>query len=281
MDIKKIFLIITDPMLLFRKLKSRVVKLPKSLVRTKIHGISFEFDFTYDPVIKTMYFGLYEPSVVKLMRKFLKKARVFIDVGTNIGYLSVVAMGFVGRSGQVHCFEPVPEYFNRLKNLVELNKGYNFVINQCALDEKDGRANIDITTLENIGWNTMVPSFMSNETKKEAIEVITCRLDNYIKENIKGKNVDLIKIDAEGYEFPILRGLSGYFETHRDRPPIICEIAPAAYPLLHLTLIQLLEYTAKYGYEAFSVYNRYKKVDITALKETTNVIFLSHHRGPG
>ena len=142
------------------------------------------------------------------------------------------------------------------------NKDYRIIVNQCALGEKQRRAMIDITNRPNIGWNTMVPNFMSNETRKKSIEVPVYRLDDYIKEK-KLDKISLIKIDTEGFEFPILKGLQKYFENTKYRPVIYCEIAPSAYPLLGYTLSQLSDYMKKYSYRSFSPIKINKEINIT------------------
>lgn len=266
-------LFLTDPGLFFRKLKAKITPLPKSVLQKKINGVIFEFDFSYDPYIKEIYFYIYEIETIRLMRKLLKEGDIFIDIGANIGFLSAIAMGLVGKTGQVHSFEPVPKHFYKLKRLATANSSYNFIVNQCAMGEREGKGMLDITNLSNIGWNTMVPDFMSSETKKETIEVTTRRMDNYLKEN-KLDKVRLIKIDTEGYEFNVLKGLNNYFENNAYRPAIICEIAPSACSLLGYTLEQLREYMRKFGYEAFAIENANTKINITHLKKTTNVIFI-------
>ena len=57
---------------------------------------------------------------------------------------------------------------------------------------------------------------MPNDTIKEVQTVPIRRLDNYIKEK-KLVNIKLIKIDTEGFEFPVLKGLCNYFESCSDR----------------------------------------------------------------
>ena len=64
--------------------------------------------------------------------KYLKEGDTFIDIGANVGYISVFAMGLVGKTGSVHSFEPVPQYFNRLKIIKEDNPGYNFYLNELV-----------------------------------------------------------------------------------------------------------------------------------------------------
>lgn len=268
-------LLASNPKLFFKRLACEIKatrQLPESPIQKKINGIIFEFDFDYDPAIKRMYFGIYELETVEVMKKVLKRGDTFIDVGANIGYLTAIGGGACWETGQVHSFEPVPEYFQRLKKMAMMNRDYKIVVNQCALGEERGTAKIDVTNLPNIGWNTMVPGFMDNKTKKRSIEVPVYRLDYYIKEKGLDK-ISLIKIDTEGFEFPVLKGLQSYFENTEYRPVILCEIAPSAYPLLASTLTQLSNYMKKYSYRAFSLINTNAEIDITRIEETTNVMF--------
>jgi len=268
----------SDPRYLLNILCKKLIPLPKSPHRQEINGILFEFDFDFDPVIKYMYWGTYETHIIALIKKFLRPGDVFVDVGANIGYISAIALGVLGKSGQVHSFEPVPQYFNRLKKIAELNKEYDIVVNQCALSDRAGTAKIDISNCQNIGWNTMVPDFMHKDTAKETIEIETCTLDRYTKEK-ELKKIALIKIDTEGFEFPVLMGLKSYFEENAHRPVIICEIAPASYPLLGYSLKQLSEYMEKYGYRAFDAVNNDVEIDLSLLKSTTDILFINSEGG--
>jgi len=271
-----VFYLASNPRLFWHKLTFKIRSLqplPRSTVHKRINGILFEFDFNYAPVIEEMFYGGYEPEIIFAMKRFLKEGDTFIDVGANIGYLSAIAMGLVGKTGQVHSFEPVPEHFQRLKDLLGANKEYHLVANRCAAGDEERTASIAVTSLPNIGWNTMVPGFMSQETIKQRVEVPTCRLDRYIREKAL-RRISLIKIDTEGFEFPVLKGLSGYFEETRDRPRIICEIAPEAYPLLRSTLGQLREYMEQRGYRAVSLIDLGAEIDITKLEKTTDVGFM-------
>lgn len=269
---KAIYLLRSNPWQLLKIIYARLLPLPKSPIQKRINGVLFEFDCNLDPGIKNMFYGSYEISTIETIKKILKKGDVFIDVGANIGYVSAIALGVVGKEGSVHSFEPVPKYFNRLKNIAVKNLEYIHVANQYALGEREGTAKISVTNLDNIGWNTMVPGGMSDETTKEKIEVPVKRLDVYIKEKSLGR-ISLIKIDTEGFEFPVLKGLSDYFENTVDRPVIICEIGPGAYPLLGYTLTQLSQYMRKYGYRVFDINDVNKEINIANLKTTMNVLF--------
>lgn len=241
----------------------------------EVNGVKYEFDFNMSPqFIKKMYFNIYEWDLIELMREYLNKGNVFLDIGANVGYISSIGAGFVGKAGQVHSFEPVPEYAHCLKKVSELNPEYVFFVNRCACGEEEGFSKIDVSA-SNIGWNTMVPNFMGKDDVKKNISIPVCRLDNYIYKN-NLQNITFIKIDTEGFELKVLKGLQNYFEntevTHR--PPIYCEVAPGAYPLLQLSLKSLSDYMKKYSYHAVDSRDISKRIDITKLNQTTNVLFL-------
>jgi len=236
-----------------------------------INGVVFEYDLDGYRGTAPMYFGSYALLVIEAMKRYLKPGDVFIDVGANIGYLSAIAAGLVRREGQVHCFEPVPVYFERLERLAELNPGHKIVANDCAAGEKRGTCRIYIT--REAGQNTMVPAYQRAIEITSSLEVPVVRLDSYIEQ--RGlDHVGLIKIDAEGFEFPALRGLQGYFERTSHRPAIICEIAPRAYPLMGKRLPDLADYMSDYGYAAYDLIDGSTPVELSEIEHVEDVLFL-------
>lgn len=269
-------LLVHNPKLLFKKIYQKIKSssVDQAIIQKKVNEVFFEFDFSFDPWIKEMYLQNYEIEVVELMKRILKPGDNFIDVGANIGYLTAIGTGLVGKEGEVHIFEPVPRYFKKLEKLVKLNPEYKIILNDCALGDKRGSSEIYIPDPEEsrIGWDTMIPGHLSAEIEKKQIKVPVQRLDQYIA-NRKLENITLIKIDVEGFEFPILKGLANYFESRTDLPAILCEIVPSAYPRLNSSLVQLSEYMNGFKYNAYSLYDPRIELDITKLNHITNVVF--------
>ena len=150
---RRIALMINNPALFFRKFGAKVNsirRLPRKPVQKRINGVLFEFDLNYDRWIKDMYHGNYEVESVELMKRILGKGDTFIDVGANIGYLTAIGAGLVGKGGQVYCFEPVPRYFQKLSQTAALNPDYSIMANQCSLGEEEGTVELDIQKLVNI-----------------------------------------------------------------------------------------------------------------------------------
>lgn len=249
------------------KLKTRRT-IPPAPVMRRINGVLFECDGDRDA---PLYYGSYAPLVTHAMARFLKPGDVFLDVGANAGYISAIAAGFVEPRGQVHAFEPVPEHFARLQRLAELNPAYAIFANACAATDTDAPRMMHIA--RQAGQSTLINSYQRPEQIVRCETIRAVRLDSYIQQAAI-ERVSLFKIDVEGYELPVLKGLERYFRRTGHRPPIICEIAPRAYPLLGATLFELAEYMASLGYLARDLANGTSRVDVRALNCVDDVLFL-------
>jgi FkbM family methyltransferase len=249
--------------------------MPPLPVRRRIGKIVFEYDLADYRGTAPMYFGSYALLVVNAMQKFLRPGDVFLDVGANIGYLSAVAAGLVGPQGQVHAFEPVPAFFARLCRLAALNPEYRIAANPCAAGESPRTSKMYVACEP--GQSTLVPLYKVEPEIASTIEVPVIRLDSYLEQN-QIERVALIKIDTEGFELPILRGLQNYFEKSRHRPAIICEIAPRAYPLMGRSVSELAAFMAKYGYSARDLVDAATPVDLGAMNQVEDVLFLAGNR---
>jgi len=267
--IKAFKLVLTDPYDFWHRL--RYVMVPKSFM-IKINGIKFKIDANLDPAMRSMYFKTYQPGVTSILKKFLREGDTFIDVGANIGYISTFAMGLVGKTGEVHAFEPVPQYFERLENVCKDNPDYCFYMNRAALGKEKGVSTIAVTNLWNIGWNTIVPGYMSKDTVKEEIEITVSTLDNYLYSK-SVKKLRLVKIDTEGYEFPVIKGFQQYLRDAEELPILVVEVAPTAYKRLNTSIAELEDFMVNLGYVARSI-NLAIKVQVAKLDKTTDVVFL-------
>lgn len=250
--------------------------MPPLPARKRIADVVFEFDLNRYRGTAPMYFGSYAIPIVETMNRLLRPGDVFLDVGANIGYLSAIAASLVGPAGQVHCFEPVPEYFERLQKLIELNPEYNIRVDSRAAGETPGACTIYVT--REPGQNTMVPAYKSGPEIVSTLEVPVVRLDAYLSEHAI-ERVAVIKVDAEGFELPILKGLEEYFKKSPLRPAIICEIAPRAYPLMGRKVSELASYMAHYGYAAHDLIDGTSPVNLEAIHHVDDVLFLARASG--
>jgi len=279
---KALVLALTNPLEFGKRLRvfwdevvwQRFQRQPEQAKSGKIrrNGVVFRIDLELDPVMESMYYGTYQTDLVALMERVLRPGDSFIDVGANVGYVSAIALSRVGRNGQVHAFEPVPQYADRLRQVQQDNPRYNLQVNPVALADQPGTATICITNLPNIGWNTMVPQFMGRKTVQAEVEVPVTTLDRYLETN-PVPNLRLIKIDTEGYEFPVLKGIQQTLKTLAPSPILVVEVAPAAYPNLGTSLGELADFMDSLGYRAWDMAIA-RPVEITELTQTTDVVFI-------
>lgn len=127
--------------------------------------------------------------------KNLKKSNnsIFVDIGGNIGYYSIMASNF--GFDKIYCFEPLENLCLRIEKNILLNNLQNKiqVINK-AVDESSQKASIFVSK-ENLGNSSMIIDSVNSEMKN----IETTTLFEFLESN-NIKKIDAIKIDIEGYE---------------------------------------------------------------------------------
>jgi FkbM family methyltransferase len=165
---------------------------------------------------RNIYLGVFERMETGLVSAWLKPGMVFVDVGANVGYYSLLAASLVGAQGRVVAVEPSPYAYQRLKQTITSGNLPNIAAVQLAL----GSANttLDLPMPSETGW-IHSPSFFSDDVAKVNVKVR--KLDDCMDE--WGISVvDLIKIDVEGFELEVLRGAESSLRSGRIRA-ILCE----------------------------------------------------------
>jgi FkbM family methyltransferase len=256
------------------ELKRKVGSTPLPVGSIWFSDAVFPYDLAVDSrMMSSIYFGDYGLDITMVLERFLRHGMTFLDVGANVGYFSALALSLVGRNGHIHAFEPVPSLFAHLEQVARANPQHDLVCNMCGLGETEDHKLISVAGGSNAGWNTMVPGFMSSNLAVETVPVRVQRLDKYLSSR-RINSVDLIKIDVEGFELPVLRGSQAFFERMPNKPPIICEVAPGAYSKLGYSLRDLDAFLKRYDYRSYDPVSR-NRIDVTTLSGTTDVLFLS------
>jgi FkbM family methyltransferase len=178
---------------------SPLAALPRVYISGIIHSKSYNAYFHVRAFSDDLYSVMpgREEDVNDLVLSCLKEGDVFIDVGANIGYYSVMAGKIVGESGQVISIEPIPSTARVLSFNVKLNQLNNVMIIQKAA----WGSNELISMYVPKGFYGMSSVYESKGTK-DLLVVEGAPLDNLVSVS----KAYLLKIDAEGSEYPILVG---------------------------------------------------------------------------
>ena len=160
----------------------------------------------------------YERKESKFIRRYLKPGMVFFDVGSNVGYYTLLAAPIVGKDGKVHAFEPVSEQHADLRANLERNKLKNVVPERLIITDRAGTMEINLGSEDNAGTASVNLVYRENRPT-ERVDCTT--LDAYLHERGVTR-LDVLKIDVEGHEPFVLRGMT---ETLRKlRPLLLVEV---------------------------------------------------------
>lgn len=162
----------------------------------------------------------YEPDITGVIRRFVRRGWVCVDVGAHIGHITIELAKDVGSDGCVFAFEPHPDNVQKLKKnlrLMKLEKQVKIV--QGVVSDKSsgylelfsGRQN------SSFEWN-IVGHDVEGHPTASVMEVRSYTLDDYFKD---ASRIDFVKIDVEGAEGRVLTGMQKILEKHR--PVVVIE----------------------------------------------------------
>jgi len=157
--------------------------------------------------------GTYEAEIGKLIRTSLKPGFIALDIGANIGLQSVRMSQSCGDAGRVLAFEPINYIRAKFSKNTVLNHCSNITLFPFALSDAKGTAEVKIDEqIWNQGTFSLNQSGTGNTTQQ-----ITIKVADELPEIKELSRLDLIKIDVEGFEYHVLRGLANTLKQHQPR----------------------------------------------------------------
>lgn len=192
--------------------------------------------------------GLYEPHIIETMNKYIKTGDVCIDIGANIGHHTILMSHFVGTSGHVFAYEPIPYLRDQMSRSLSINSIHNVTLRDVALSDSEGEMTLYLRK-GNIGGSSLVEGI---DTEELPVRVTTLDMQHMGK-------VTFMKIDVEGYEYHVLLGGKKIIETHR--PTIIFEWSPIYYRIHNESHMRgILQFFKERNYTLLDIENRNKHI---------------------
>lgn len=181
--------------------------------------------------------GAFDMEAIKPAINAFNEGATFIDIGTNVGFYSVLALDRLGPSGKVFSFEIDPRPLRCLRRTIAEFGYNNILVTEAAVSDIDGELSFE--PKREHGHNHI------DRTATNGRKVPSVRLDTWAKRNGLTR-VDAIKIDVEGAEKLVLEGAQ---ETiARFKPLLLCEAEETAAAKFGYTPNYLLDYLNGIGY---------------------------------
>lgn len=176
---------------------------PPRTIRGKWHGYKMTLDMTNWSARKTYFLGrYYELHTQLLLNKVLKPGDRVLDIGANIGMVTLHAANLVGETGKVEAFEPNPQCQEQIQNAIDINKITQIKLHPFGLSDADAQLELKLNhTHSGIGtFAEMDPD--------EIVQSTTAHVKNGDAFfDPSSKTPKIIKIDVEGFEYRALKGM--------------------------------------------------------------------------
>jgi FkbM family methyltransferase len=203
--------------LLNRLLKGRLIAVHR-LIRPRVTDDVSGTRITYEPATdigRALFFtGEFERREAEICREFVSRDSIIIDIGANIGLHSIYFAN-LAPDGFVLALEPSLDTFDLLRRNV--NGKPNIALLNVAISDQGGL--LEFFHASDNAYSSLM------DTKRAAIARTTkvaCMTIDDVANALQLGRVDLVKIDVEGFEHNVLKGMTNVIS--KFHPVIFCEI---------------------------------------------------------
>ena len=207
---------------LYRQLR-RSGKTPDYAFSKDFYGLKYRGNLNNNIDANVFFYGAFEKPLLFFLRDTLNALitetpkAIFMDIGANVGHHSIFLSKF---ASQVLAFEPYPKVNMQFKQQIAHNNISNIQIFETGLSDRRETLNYYAPTGNNEGIGSFDESSIGKgNTSYGKLEL---QEGDQVIESDSWKNIKLIKIDVEGFEKKVIKGLSRTIEE--ERPVIVCEI---------------------------------------------------------
>ncbi len=198
-----------------------------------------------------------EVGTLSVLNRFLGRGDVFVDVGAYVGFFSMYAAIKVGREGKVLAFEPNPLAYRVLLRNLKMNSVKNVIALNVALGSREEYRYLSMYDNRPVSETTLIETNRSGKRFRVRVR----RLDDVLND-LGIENVRMVKIDVEGWENEVLKGMAKTIE--RSRSILVIEKGPL--------FLGGYMYLLEMGYRPFVLKGTKRRVsEMEPVKEYDNV----------
>ncbi|MCQ8772256.1 FkbM family methyltransferase [Streptomyces telluris] len=236
-------------------------------------GARFAVD-TQDLIQRYIYlFGVWEPHLTRWLSRRLRPGDTFVDVGANTGYFSLLASQLVGKEGHAVAIEASPLFHQKILSHARLNACSNVRAVNTAVSDVRKTLTFTLASSRNMGANSVVPY---DGPAESSFEIQGRPLPDVLTtEEIT--NARVIKIDVEGAEGSVVRGMVPMLDQLRPDAEITIEVTPERMARLGDSVDDLLATMQRYGFHPYRLANDYSAESYPAALRATHVAPVRWH----
>ena len=201
-----------------------IVRIPESwssespLVRVRRFGVTLELDLR-DNLQRILYYtGTYEPSVMRFIAQELRRGDTFVDIGAHIGLHALVAARRLRElgGGRVFAFEPTRDSATKLRLAAARNRS-NVEVIEAALGDTTGTADL----YADPAYAPEDAGVRSQYGTGPLVQTIPVTTFDAWAQTAGLDRLDVVKIDVEGAEPLVIRGMRASLARLRPRALIV------------------------------------------------------------
>lgn len=220
------------------------------LVQT-IYGIKYFIDSTDEIMApQLIVYRQWEDDISRFVVNSMSPDSCFVDIGANFGYFTCLAASRIGTAGtgQVIAAEPNP----LMVSLLRRNMGINWSmcpieLNDCAISDHAGYVEFNIP--DGRAANASLANTKIAATQGQRRLIVPTKT---VADLVAGRRVDLMKIDVEGYEVMVLRGLEPVL-LKSPRLALVMEWSQQQMSEADFSTSDFLDVLDRFGYSAFKI----------------------------
>jgi FkbM family methyltransferase len=189
--------------------RSLLLKRQEIITSEGVFFVDIASNFGY-PLVKR---GIYEPQMLKVIKECLRPGGLFVDLGANEGYFSVVASKIVGSAGRVFAIEPQRRLQPVIDRNLARNDCQNVIVLPLAISDDSKPLTLHLSPDMNTGSTAAIQTtrYPLSTQKAESITL------GELFEQQRIDTCDLLKVDIEGYEYEAILGSPELFSAGRVR----------------------------------------------------------------
>lgn len=206
-----------NPLRVLRKSKLKKACKENKPFIARMPGINLKMIIRPNMYLSNAYAGrIFELETIRFMNRNVKKSMVVLDIGANVGYFTLLLSRLVGLQGRVIAFEPGQYAYGMLRENIVVNGLTNVLTYQLAVSDTSGQVTLFEGPEGFDVYNSLAevkhPAAQGTHFLKREVRAV--QIDDILPETGL-EQIDFVKIDVEGTELDVIKGMRKTFKLNR------------------------------------------------------------------